>query len=328
MKIPLVLAGALLCLGAGDAAAVVHVRAEQAERAERAAAQAAARADAEWVRTVGEIGAAVELTRRPLQQALDLDLLGSDVDDGVRYDVFIHGAVQAELQVRLDELTAIPVPEPRRRAHDALVGHLTRMKDHTTSMASPYQPDEEFASDADGLVGAMSAFRYAVPTQAVAPPQPPPAPASRAGMLYAWGEACARAVDRFEDLPTGDDLPLEQVRAGVLFEAELLETLVREMLAVEPLASDITRIENEVLVPLRGVAPSAQALRDLEAALGAEDVDALESALVDLDRTTPALEIVTRGLDGYGSSTCASYFDPGVLIGDGAPQDDPDVRQT
>lgn len=323
MRLVPVVACALLTVIAGDTGAALHLRAQ--ERQEAAAAAAAAADDA-WVEATWAIAIDVELARRPLQQALDLDLPETDADDGVRYDVFVHGAAQADLQVQLDRLAAVSVPRPRRQLHDGLVAHLRRMQEMATAMSAPEQPDDQFDSSADALLSASEAFRLSVARDVRDLPEDrtsPPQPTTRAGLLYAWTTACARAIDRVEDLALEEDQPVDTVRANLRTDADTLEQLVRDLLAVEPLASDLSRLENEVLVPLRGVQPSVQALRDLEVALGRRDPRALEEALVLLDRTAPALELVTRGLDGYGASTCASYFDPGLLLpGDGAEGSD------
>jgi hypothetical protein len=299
----------------GSAAAVSHVRAEQ----RAAAADAAARADAAWADAVVELAAAVEVAGQPLQQALDLDLPGTDADNSVRYDVFTHGGVQADLTELITRLGEVAVPEPRREDHDGLVERLTRMKDTTAAMAPPELSDDEFDRLYGELVSATQAFRLATRRLGDDQPADPSEPlrsTTRAGMLYRWSEICARGIDQVEDLPFGDDVAVEQQRASLQALATSMEAVLSELLAVELVEADAPQLERDVRIPLRGLTPTVAALRQLDGAVGRRDLAATESALVQIDRGLPVFEQASRGLDAYGATTCAAYFDPGLLARD------------
>lgn len=301
-----------------DVGAVLHLRAQE----QAAVAAERARLDAAWADAVIELAVGVDLAQQPLRQALEFDLPGSEADDNVRYDVFVRGAAQADLSELLGQLAALPVPALRREQHDGLMGHLTRLRDTTAAMAPAEQPDAEFERLQDELLSTVGAFRQAVERDVRALPADrlqPQQPTTRAGLLYRWGQTCARGLDQLEDLPWDQGRKPEEFRQSLRTLATSMEAVLGEMLPVEPTSRDIAQLERDVRVPLRALQPTITTLRDLERAVHRRDFPALKNSLVMLDRDLSVLEQATRGLDAFGATTCASYFDPGLLAPDGQP---------
>ncbi|HWH28933.1 MAG TPA: hypothetical protein VNU26_08240, partial [Mycobacteriales bacterium] len=107
-------------------------------------------------------------------------------------------------------------------------------------------------------------------------------------------------------------------------QAALLERVLKEVEATEVPTADAAQLEREVRAPLRALARSPQAMRDLAAGLRRRDVDGVGAALLALDELLPSFERVADAMQRHGSSTCSLLFDGGLLDGDadGGPSDD------
>lgn len=318
---PTVVAALMAAVLVGDAAGLVHVHGRQA--ADRAA-RAAAAADAAWVEEVRRLAEDLLLARAPISDAANIFAVG-DLGDAVRYDVYVRGAASADLLAISARLTSLPVPAARAESHAALQRALEAMSDAVLLMADESDTDVEdeidsftaAARDWDGRVHADVATDLPSATTIGVD-----APLTRAGQIFRWSSACARATDYLDSL--GD--PQDRQQAAEYFEnsAASLDDLLDDLLAVRTVESDRELTGRELEPALRGMRETVSALRSLGDAIEAEDPAGGRAALVLLDRLAPLSESASRFFEERGSTVCSDHFDPGLLpqSGSGSAPDD------
>lgn len=319
----------LLAVIVGDAAAVLHLRAEQRQVAAAAAARAAEQA---YQVAVLDVAERLIPVRAPVADSYDL-FLESGSDAAVRYDVFVRGALSADLSEMQDALTAVRPPADRLDLHGHLTGALNDMRAAVDRMAAPDR--DQIGPDLEAFRAAALAWDRSLTREFGSAPPPvrtdgvASGTQTRAGVLFRWGTSCARALDELDALP--DPVAEDREEAADVFDANAvqLQHALDELMAVEGPQAEQARLERDVLTSLRGLRPAVQALQEFASALRESDRGRLGDAIVTLDQLDVVFESASRGMEDYGSTTCSTLLDPGVLLApDGADEDGDDTSAT
>ena len=313
-----VLAGLLAAVLVGDVAGVVHVKGEQRE----AAAAERRAADAAWVADVRAVAEDLLQARAPINDAGNQPE-EDDVAAGVRYDVYVRGAVAVDLAGVRDRLAAVRAPGPRAKTHERLLETLERMHAAALSLAggdeNVYQEWISFRAAAIDWERVIS--KEVADDLPEATTDGASSGLTRAGQLFRWSSACGTATRSMEALPEVSEEPA-QLADAMLTEAAVMDDLLTELLAVVPPDVDDAEVQRDLQPGLTGLRETVTTLEELADAVRRLDVDAAEEGFVVLDRLAPLSETVSRFFEARGSTLCSDFFDPGVLLGEAPPEGD------
>lgn len=301
---------------------------ERRERAEEQAARAQAEAEQAYREAVRPIAEAVFDHAQPLVEAekqFDDDAFGGY---SAWEDVSTDATAGQALQARRDELAAL-TPPPSLAAPAAKLAAGIRLLREAAALYQelPFDPDDKRDLD---LFGRVALLRYdegasavngalldlfpegarpAVPLREDDDAEPARRPLSKGSYLLGVGRACGRGEVRGDALPEpGTDAA--KTRKVSNDTATILREVVRDLRAVPKPGRDAARLTAEVDAPLAEFVRVAESFELLGRVVGTPDGAALDRAFAGIDAADVPAGKLSRFFRGYGSESCATFFEP------------------
>lgn len=270
----------------------------------------------------GVVAVAQDFSRAeaPLRAALSLEF-EDGLDVPVRVDVFERGNTAADFEALDGRLQTLDVPSRLRPQHDQMRALLADIVAATAVFRDLDRPAEEL--DAAAVRFVQVADQWPQAARAAVGRIPAASDLGRdqrgethAGVLYRWSTSCVHALRTSAEAPAITDN--ESAAVALPWHAETLRDAVDEVLDVVVPAADADRIERDVASPLRQLRGGLQAFNDVADALEAGQFDTVQRGSKDIAALVPLFEQASRGLAGYGASTCADLFSPALASARGA----------